>query len=119
MSEDKAKALGYEPLGFIVDYAYAAVDPNWQLLMGPSFATPKALRKAGLTLEDIDVAFVCMNLPFTMSGPEAAAMVREFAPRVIYPYHYRNQGGSFTDLDAFKQTVGTDRGVEVRIRDWY
>ncbi|MFT5573455.1 MAG: acetyl-CoA acyltransferase [Cryomorphaceae bacterium] len=55
MSESKAKELGCKPLGYIKSHAFAALDPNWQMLMGPSFATPKALDKAGLTLADIDL----------------------------------------------------------------
>lgn len=55
MREDKAKALGYKPLGYIKSFAFAALDPNWQMLMGPSFATPKALDLAGLSLADIDL----------------------------------------------------------------
>ncbi len=55
MSESKAKALSLAPLGFIKSYAFAAIDPNWQMLMGPSFATPKALDLAGLSLKDIDL----------------------------------------------------------------
>ena len=55
MSESKAKALGYKPLGFIKSVAFAALDPNWQMLMGPSFASPKALDAAGLKLADIDL----------------------------------------------------------------
>ncbi len=55
MSEEKAKALGYEPLGYLRSWAYAALDPNEWMLMGPSYATPKALDLAGLSLSDIDV----------------------------------------------------------------
>jgi acetyl-CoA acyltransferase len=55
MRESKAKALGLTPLGFLKSYAYAAVDPHWQLLMGPVFAAPKALERAGLTLADMDL----------------------------------------------------------------
>jgi acetyl-CoA acyltransferase len=55
MSESKAKALGYTPLGYIKSFAFAALDPNWQMLMGPAFATPKALDLAGLTLKDMDL----------------------------------------------------------------
>jgi len=55
MSESKAKALGYTPLGYIKSFAFAAIDPNWQMLMGPSFASPKALDQAGLSLNDIDL----------------------------------------------------------------
>jgi len=53
MSEEKAKALGYEPLGYIRSYAYAALAPDDQLLQGPVFATPVALERAGLSMKDI------------------------------------------------------------------
>jgi acetyl-CoA acyltransferase len=55
MSEEKAHALGYEPLGYIRSYAYAALSPADQLLQGPVFATPVALERAGLTMKDIDL----------------------------------------------------------------
>jgi len=55
MEESVAKALGYEPLAYIKSYAFAAIDPNWQLLMGPVFAAPIALDRAGMTLKDIDI----------------------------------------------------------------
>ncbi len=55
MSEKKAKALGYEPLGYIRSYAYAALDPGTQLLQGPAFAAPQALDRAGLKLQDMDL----------------------------------------------------------------
>ena len=70
-------------------------------------------------LTNIDVAFVCMNVPFTMSVAKAVSAVRAFRPRVIYPYHYRNQDSTFADLNGFKQQVGTDLGIEVRLRPWY
>jgi acetyl-CoA acyltransferase len=53
MSEEKANALGYKPLGFIRSYAYAALDPNDQLLQGPVYAAPVAFERAGLTMKDI------------------------------------------------------------------
>lgn len=53
MSEDKARALGYHPLATIKSYAVAAVDPGWQLLMGPAYAVPKALDRAGITWKDL------------------------------------------------------------------
>jgi acetyl-CoA acyltransferase len=55
MEESVAKSLGFEPLAYIRSYGFAALDPNWQLLMGPAFATPIALDRAGMTLQDIDV----------------------------------------------------------------
>ncbi|MEM9728007.1 MAG: acetyl-CoA C-acyltransferase FadI [Myxococcota bacterium] len=55
MREDKAKAHGFDVLGFIRSYAFAALDPAGQLLMGPSYATPKALDRAGIQLSDLDL----------------------------------------------------------------
>lgn len=55
MSEEKARALGYEPLGYIRSYAYASLAPSDQLLQGPVFATPVALERAGLSMKDIDL----------------------------------------------------------------
>lgn len=55
MTESKAKSLGYAPLGFLRSWAYAALDPDDGLLMGPAYATPIALDRAGLRLADMDV----------------------------------------------------------------
>ena len=55
MSEEKAAALGYHPIGFIRSYASAALDPGEQLLQAPVLAAPKALARAGLTLQDMDL----------------------------------------------------------------
>jgi L-ascorbate metabolism protein UlaG (beta-lactamase superfamily) len=65
-------------------------------------------------LRDIDVAFIPMNLPYTMAVEQAADAVRAFRPGIVYPYH--SQG---SDVDAFARLVGDDAGVEVRIGDWY
>ena len=55
MSEERARALGYQPIGYIRSYSYAALDPGEQLLMGPVLAAPVALARAGLTLGDMDL----------------------------------------------------------------
>jgi acetyl-CoA acyltransferase len=55
MSEEKARALGLTPLGYVRAYAYAALDPKDQLLQGPAYAAPVALDRAGLTLKDMDL----------------------------------------------------------------
>ncbi len=55
MSEEKAKALGYEPLGYLRAHAFAATDPGDQLLQGPAYAVPVALERAGMKLSDIDL----------------------------------------------------------------
>jgi len=53
MADEKARALGYRPLATVRSYAVAAVDPGWQLLMGPAIAVPRALERAGLTWNDL------------------------------------------------------------------
>jgi L-ascorbate metabolism protein UlaG (beta-lactamase superfamily) len=64
-------------------------------------------------LKNIDVAFVCMNLPYTMPPDEAADAVKAFHPKVVIPYHYRG-----SDLSIFKKGLeGT--GIEVRLLEWY
>nr|XP_022907778.1 trifunctional enzyme subunit beta, mitochondrial-like [Onthophagus taurus] len=55
MPEAKAKALGLKPKAYLRDFIYVSQDPVDQLLLGPAYATPKVLEKAGLTLKDIDV----------------------------------------------------------------
>jgi len=55
MSEDRARALGLTPLGWLRSWAFAALDPKGQMLMGPSYATPIALERAGVTLADVDL----------------------------------------------------------------
>lgn len=71
------------------------------------------------SLKDIDVAFVCMNLPYTMDIKEAADAVLAFKPKIVYPYHYRGQGG-FSDVAGFKNLVNAgDSKIDVRLRNWY
>lgn len=55
MREERARSLGYEPVAYIRSYAYAALDPGEQLLMGPVLAAPVALQRAGLSLGDMDL----------------------------------------------------------------
>jgi L-ascorbate metabolism protein UlaG (beta-lactamase superfamily) len=64
-------------------------------------------------LKNIDVAFIPMNLPYTMPPDEAAAAVRAFHPKIVYPYHYRG-----SDLAQFQKAL-EGSGVDVRIRNWY
>jgi len=64
-------------------------------------------------LRNIDVAFMPMNLPYTMPPSEAADCVKAFKPKIVYPYHYRGQ-----DLNVFADAL-KGSGIEVRIRDWY
>ena len=55
MTESKAKALGYEPLGYIRSYGFSAIDVWEDMLMGPSYSTPIALERAGMELKDLDL----------------------------------------------------------------
>lgn len=55
MEEGKAKAMGYKPKAYLRDFQYVSQDPTDQLLLGPAYATPKVLEKAGLCNDDIDV----------------------------------------------------------------
>jgi L-ascorbate metabolism protein UlaG (beta-lactamase superfamily) len=64
-------------------------------------------------LKNIDVAFVCMNLPYTMPPEEAVDAVKAFHPKVVIPYHY-----GMSDLSVFKKGL-EGSGIEVRILDWY
>ncbi|MGX5914521.1 acetyl-CoA C-acyltransferase FadI [Aliidiomarina sp. Khilg15.8] len=55
MTESRARELGYKPLGFIRSYAFTAIDVWQDMLMGPSYATPVALERAGMELGDLDL----------------------------------------------------------------
>ncbi len=63
-------------------------------------------------LTGIEVAFLPMNLPYTMDINQAADAVKAFKPAIVYPYHYRG-----SDTAAFKELVGD--AAEVRLVDWY
>jgi L-ascorbate metabolism protein UlaG (beta-lactamase superfamily) len=64
-------------------------------------------------LKNIDVALVCMNLPYTMPVEEAADAVKAFKPKVVYPYHYMGQ-----DTAKFAELL-KGSGIDVRLRNWY
>lgn len=67
------------------------------------------------SLENIDVAFVCMNLPYTMDIYQAASAVLDFEPEIMYPYHHRGQ-----DIERFKEIVTKENSnIDVRVREWY
>lgn len=68
-------------------------------------------------LKGIDVAFLPMNLPYTMSVEKAAEAIRQFRPKVVYPYHFRSQDGTKADFEGLRRLVG--EGVEIRVREWY
>lgn len=67
------------------------------------------------SLKNIHVAFICMNLPYTMDINQASDAVLDFEPEIVYPYHHRGQ-----DIRKFKELVTQENEqIEVRIRDWY
>lgn len=72
-------------------------------------------------LTNIDVAFVTMNLPYTMPPEEAAACVKAFKPRIAYAYHYRGMGGPTPEqnIAAFRAGMKGFQGVEVRTPNFY
>lgn len=83
-------------------------------IAGDTGATPEMR-----ALTDIDMAFVPMNLPFTMTVDEAADAVKAFKPRIVYPYHYRGQDG-LSDVNRFKTLVEqANVGTSVMLLDWY
>jgi len=65
-----------------------------------------------LALSDIEVAFLPMNLPYTMAPEQAAEAINTFKPRIVYPYHYGE-----SDLSVLETAVGPD--TEIRLRNWY
>jgi L-ascorbate metabolism protein UlaG (beta-lactamase superfamily) len=65
-------------------------------------------------LKDIDLAFVCMNLPFTMPPAEAAECIKAFRPKIVLPYHHRG-----SNLDELTKALEGEKGIEVRKRAWY
>ena len=71
------------------------------------------------SLKNVDVAFVCMNLPYTMDINQAASAVLEFKPAIVYPYHYRGKDG-LSDTETFKKLVNEgNKTIDVRLRNWY
>ena len=83
-------------------------------IAGDTSATPEMR-----ALKNIDVAFVPMNLPYTMSVEEAADGVATFKPKVVIPYHYRGQDG-LSDTKKFKELVqAADPKIKVELLDFY
>jgi len=70
-------------------------------------------------LRRIDVAFISMNLPYTMDIHQAANAVLDFKPKIVYPYHYRGNP-NISDTEAFKKLVNSkNKKIEVRLKNWY
>lgn len=70
-------------------------------------------------LKNIDIAFVCMNLPYTMTVESAASAVLDFKPKKVYPYHYRGSDG-MSDIDKFKTIINKENSdIEIVQLNWY
>lgn len=70
-------------------------------------------------LQNIDIAFVCMNLPYTMTIEQATSAVLDFQPKIVYPFHYKGKDG-FSDVESFKKLVNVkNKNIEVRLKNWY
>jgi L-ascorbate metabolism protein UlaG (beta-lactamase superfamily) len=110
LTEDR---LGFHPKER-GDNAYVITIAGTRILVSGDTEDTPEMR----ALENIDAAFVCMNLPYTMTVEQAADAVLEFAPRVVYPYHYRGKGG-MSDLEAFKTIVAANPEIDVRFLTWY
>ncbi|MGA9596265.1 MAG: acetyl-CoA C-acyltransferase FadI [Acidimicrobiia bacterium] len=113
MEEGTAKQLGFEIKAYIKAWAFAGLDPSWQMLMGPSFATPLALDRAGLTFADIDVidmheAFAAQMLSnikaFASAGWARIHLDRDEAIGEIDPEKLNLYGGSISLGHPFAAT---------------
>ncbi len=82
MEEQKARALGFKPLAVVRSYAVAAVDPGWQLLMGPVYAVPKALDRAGITWKDLGLVEIHEAFAAQVLSNVQAWGSREWATRL-------------------------------------
>jgi len=103
MSEEKAKALGYEPLGFVRSFAYAALDPGSQLLQGPAYAAPLALDQAGLALSDVDLVEMHEAFAAQIISNMKAFASRKFAVEELG----RSQPLGEVDLERFNVNGGS------------
>lgn len=81
---------------------------------GDTSGTPEMRALAG-----IDLAFVPMNPPYTMSVEEAADAVLAFAPTVVYPYHYRGQDGLNDTAEFARLVAAGGKGIDVELANWY
>ncbi len=82
MSEDKAKSLKLEVLGFLRSYAFAATDPSEQLLQGPAYAAPIALDRAGMKLSDFDLIDMHEAFAAQVASNLQAFASKEFASKL-------------------------------------
>lgn len=103
MSEEKAKALGYTPLGYIRSYAFAAVNPGDQLLQGPAYAAPAALDAAGVKLADVDLVEMHEAFAAQILSNMKALASKKFAERELG----RSEPVGVVDFERFNVTGGS------------
>lgn len=104
-----ADRLNFHPQGR--DNGYVLSKDNTSLYISGDTEDIPEMR----ALREIDIAFVCMNLPFTMTIEQAASAVNEFKPKVVIPYHYRGKEG-MSDIDAFEKLVTSSKVSKLK---WY
>ncbi|MGQ4276278.1 acetyl-CoA C-acyltransferase FadI [Pseudidiomarina sp. E22-M8] len=103
MTESKAKALGYDVLGYIKSYAFSAIGVEQDMLMGPSFATPIALDRAGMKLADLDL--IDMHEAF---AAQTLANIKMFASKTFAKEQLgRDQAIGEIDMDKFNVLGGS------------
>jgi len=98
--------MQYHPVGVGNGYLFTFGD-KVIYVAGDTEPTPEMLKLTG-----IEVAFLPMNLPYTMTPEQAAEAINTFKPKIVYPYHYGE-----SDLSVLEGAV--DEGVEVRLLEWY
>ena len=103
MSEERAKALGFKPLGYVRSYAYAAVNPKDQLLMGPAYSTPLALDKAGLSLKDMDLVEIHEAFSSQVLSNIRAFASKKFAEEKLFQTNALGE----MDMDKVNVTGGS------------
>ena len=101
--------LRYHPPGLGNGYLLGFGDTH-VYVAGDTEPNPGMLGLAGVT-----VAFLPMNLPYTMVAEQAAEAVRAFRPKIVYPFHY-TEG---PEPQRFAGLVEGTEGLEVRLRNWY
>lgn len=98
--------MGYHPVGVGNGYVLTFGD-TMVYVAGDTEPTEDML-----ALTDIDVAFLPMNLPYTMTPEQALEAINTFKPKIVYPYHYGD-----SDLSVLE--TGIEDGIELRLRNWY
>ena len=110
----RTEALKFHPKGRGNGYVLTTANGTRYYFSGDTEDTPE-LRN----LENIDVAYVSMNLPYTMPVDAAASGVIEMGPDKVIPYHYRGKDG-LSDTQRFKELVNAgNQDIEVELVDWY